>query len=50
MRWHAVLYMLAVSWTGNFIGCAIMVGLMTAGEVYRHKTTTLFNVTYGKVI
>ncbi|PNW80928.1 hypothetical protein CHLRE_07g335600v5 [Chlamydomonas reinhardtii] len=49
VRWHAVLYMLAVSWTGNFIGCAIMVGLMTAGEVYRHKTTTLFNVTYGKL-
>ncbi|KAG2490872.1 hypothetical protein HYH03_010790 [Edaphochlamys debaryana] len=43
------LRMLLVSWWGNFVGCAIMAGLLCASEVYNHKSTTLIHVAYDKV-
>ncbi|GLC41613.1 hypothetical protein PLESTB_000696500 [Pleodorina starrii] len=36
-----VLRMLAISWIGNFIGCAGMAGLFRASGVYDHHDTTL---------
>ncbi len=41
--------MLVISWTGNFLGCALMAGLLCASELYHGKTTTLFYIAHDKV-
>lgn len=41
--------MLVISWTGNFLGCALMAGLLCASEIYHGKTTTLFYIAHDKV-
>ncbi|KXZ54820.1 hypothetical protein GPECTOR_4g891 [Gonium pectorale] len=45
----AVIRMLAISWTGNFIGCALMAGLFRASETYMHHDTTLKHIARDKV-
>lgn len=44
-----VVRMLAISWTGNFIGCALMAGLLRASEIYDHKDTTMLRQVEDKL-
>lgn len=45
----AVIRMLAISWTGNFIGCALMAGLLKASMIYDHYDYTLKAIARDKV-
>lgn len=36
-----IIRMLAISWTGNYIGCVGMAGLMAGSMVFHDSTTTL---------
>ncbi|GIM03655.1 hypothetical protein Vretimale_8193 [Volvox reticuliferus] len=44
-----VLRVLSTSWTGNFIGCALIAGLLKASEVFDHKDTTLLRQVEDKL-